>query len=241
MYFLQTGILMMISMQVDALTTNLSEHGAPLNDLPIEDTHARENSDSCQITGESKDLKKDHEVIVLDTDSSNEASPVKIDAQPIKIEPIENAGTLGVPTDMPMNELTASQVAAKTLYFNQDTDCTGGQFTSSGRTLTLAIENAYTPGVDTQSAVSESAVDEPVLPIPFKTPDNQANVNNFGDSPQQVPTSVLKRNLLAIKMELQDREDEEVRACIQRTGSVQSDETEVFSGDEAVADSLNVD
>jgi len=180
MYFLQTGILMMISMQVDALITNMS--GDPLNGLPIDDTN------ECQITGESNDNKKDHVVIVLD--SSNEASPVKIDAQSTKILPIENADTLGV---------------------------------------------------GTQNAGSESAVDEPVLPIPFKTPDNQVNVSSFGDSPQQVPTSVLKRNLLAIKMELQDREDEEVRACIQRTGSVQSDETEVFSGDEAVADSLNVD
>ena len=110
MYFLQTGILMMISMQVDALAANLSEHGAPLNGLPIDDTHARQ--DSCEITGESNDNKKDHEVIVLDS-PSNEASPVKIDAQPIKIEPIENAVVMpGVPTDMPMNELTAAQVAA---------------------------------------------------------------------------------------------------------------------------------
>jgi hypothetical protein len=98
MYFLQTGILMMISMQVDALAANLSEHGAPLNDLPIEDTHARQ--DSCEITGESNDNKKPLDTIVIDSSSAG-SSPVKIDAQPIKTLPIENAGTLGVSTDTP--------------------------------------------------------------------------------------------------------------------------------------------
>jgi hypothetical protein len=93
MYFLQTGILMMISMQANhALTTNLSEHGAPLSSLPIDDTH------ECEITGESKGNKLPLDTIVIDSSSAG-SSPK--DAELAETLPIENAGTLGVSTDTP--------------------------------------------------------------------------------------------------------------------------------------------